>query len=183
MKLRARRRDSKREERGHVRRALAEVGRDSRGSLAAACISRAFPFVRPSLSSADFHLDIRDDDDSARRLANPRRSWTTCPRRCARAMGLLYLYFCRSARKYRATMSRVRRPPSRFSRKYHERKYRELFFYAARPLLRPLADFPARFGVEGMVLTRPGSPRTPQDPIFWKLTEIHVFLSLDLNGR
>lgn len=27
--------------------------------------SRAFPFVRPSLSSADFHSDIRDDDECA----------------------------------------------------------------------------------------------------------------------
>lgn len=151
VKLRARRRDSKRAERSYAiprrgfrggrgeERTLARerVVNLSRRSMHLPCIS-----VRPSVIKlrADFHSDIRDDDERARRLANPWRSWTSEPvkmRRRARVLGLLsLLYSCRSTKVSTLQWAACEDPPSRFSRQEYEsitnESNRELFFYAAR---------------------------------------------------
>lgn len=116
-------------------------------------ISRAFPLVRSSLSSADFHSDIRDDDERACRLANPWRSWTTSPWRCARARWNDYPYYIPAgAHESIALQWTMCAKTTRLASRARNTKVsrtkvsRIIFLRSAFPppsSFRPLADFPA----------------------------------------
>lgn len=103
--------------RGCVARSREDALRDARLELqsgeyeprsswhASPCVS-----VRSSLNLADFHSNIKDDDESGR-LTNRRGSWTTRLVVRGEASQLLSLYFCRSSKVSRCNEPCLRLAP------------------------------------------------------------------------